>query len=364
MNKFIVASALLALSGCYEVVGPDPAASTSAPPPVDRCPVTPGAPLAVTGVRDLGTLDQPPRVSGRVASTIETHRGVRWVFAEVGLRGDPSDARTRLNAGLATPAHGEPARLVEALDRTGAPLEALAYQDGDRAGGGATGDAPLGLWPIAVAVPRADETLVFYGRWRLRGGFLNLGAEGVSIARYTADGAPMTRSANLLYAPGEPAYAPVAIDGDTVYLARCEVVNDFDAACRMARVARGAVESRAAYTYWDGAGWSRDAARATEMVRGANGFTMGYNRHLARWVAVYGEVLGNRMFVRTAARPEGPWDAPVLALTTPTPSRDNNYAMVSHPALSDPAGCSLVVSWFAPRGEAGGETHVAELSFR
>ena len=107
-----------------------------------------------------------------------------------------------------------------------------------------------------------------------------------------------------------------------------------------------------------------DAGRAAVMARGMNGFSLAYNRHLARWVAVYGEILGNRVFVRTAPAPEGPYGAATLAFEAPRPAVNNIYGVAQNPALSDPEGCSLLVSWYNPLGEASGEMRVTEVTLR
>ncbi len=161
---------------------------------------------------------------------------------------------------------------------------------------------------MGAGVPRGDSTVMFYGRWRLGRGFLNIRNEGVGYAVFTRDGAPMERRTEWASREGERVYLPLVTDGDTVYLESCNVVGSFDAECRIAR-----------------------STRAVVAVRGMNGFSLSFNRHLGRWVALYGEILGNRMFLRTAPRPEG---------------------------------CSLVVSWYSPIDEFRGTTRVAQVTLR
>jgi len=361
----LLLAASLPLSGCATAAGTAPDADVAVDAPDDqpsvRCPVSPASPLAIAATRPLGRLDQPARVVGRLGSTIETHLGPRWIFAEVGLTPTRGDARTRVNASMAAPVHASPTALQEPLDATDAPEEALVPRSEEMS---APGGDPLALWPTAIGVPQGATTAVFYSRWRLHGGFLNFSPEGVGVARFTADGVPLTREPTLLYGAGERAYLPVARQGDDVYLLSCTVVGQFDAECRMARAASADVARRTSYRYWDGATWTADAGRAAVMARGMNGFSLAYNRHLARWVAVYGEILGNRVFVRTAPAPEGPYGAATLAFEAPRPAVNNIYGVAQNPALSDPEGCSLLVSWYNPLGEASGEMRVTEVTLR
>ena len=68
---------------------------------------------------------------------------------------------------------------------------------------------------------------------------------------------------------------------------------------------------RDAWRYWSGAGWSPDAASASELFHGAPIMSVHFNAYLGAYVAVYSAPLSDDVVLRTAPSLSGPWSEPL-----------------------------------------------------
>lgn len=128
----------------------------------------------------------------------------------------------------------------------------------------------------------------------------------------------------------------------------------------LARVPRSRIAEAAAYTYWDGRGWSPDAAAAaslwprdqsTDLVGRLaafdNGVSVAYNPYLKKYLAV-GNVGFDKIGARTADRLEGPWSAPTTWIDCETiarPAVPVCYSPLQHPQLSTDGGRTLFLTF-------------------
>ena len=120
-----------------------------------------------------------------------------------------------------------------------------------------------------------------------------------------------------------------------------------DRKARVCRVEESRVDDPAAWTWWDGQGWSPKAAAAVPLFSGA-ATEMSVSPFQDGFAAVTSAPhLSPDIQVRTAPRPEGPWSLPVTVFTCPESGWKKGYfcyAAKAHPEL-DRGGRSLVISY-------------------
>jgi hypothetical protein len=115
----------------------------------------------------------------------------------------------------------------------------------------------------------------------------------------------------LLWSADRPAYGGSALRvGETVYVWGCKGADAFTSDCYVARAAASALASSAAYTYWNGAGWSPRPDDATPITQGGGVVSVRPDPGGARrLVMTYVPPLGGTVLARSAPAPEGPWSA-------------------------------------------------------
>jgi len=228
-------------------------------------------------------------------------------------------------------------------------------------------------WPLSAvkrSVGAVDRVTVFMGNVCL-GGALQIESRGVSVVEWDynpaspPNGQAITGSvvSDRLFTESEPAFGTAAVDGGNgfVYAYACDrppggsgLPNQYGP-CRAARVPAANVTTRSSWSYWNGSTWVLDnpaAATAMTMPVGVDGVTeapvssMTINRdpnYSDVYVMAYSPWPGftDRIYVRVATSPQGPWTAPVEVLL---PGCNQNvggntyycYAGTSQPALSEP----------------------------
>jgi hypothetical protein len=220
----------------------------------------------------------------------------------------------------------------------------------------APGETMVAWEASEVALP-GGASWVFYGRYLVRPGYLNFQGLGAGVARRSSPGQRPVRAASMLF-PTAPqfTFAAVLHEGQ-VHAYACRVEGFLDARCSLGRAPPERVDDRAAWTFWEGSGWTADVLRAVDVNRGMHGFTLTWNRHLGRWLALSGQILGDTASFRTAARLEGPWSEPVRAFTgLPAGDGHSDYNFAQVPELSSADGCTVVVRYDHPTSPTTAET--------
>lgn len=222
-------------------------------------------------------------------------------------------------------------------------------------------DGALTVWPSG-AWPLRDGTIDIYivyvygtgpfGYWigEVGLGRLHTGSMRVQIlARRLFDGTSGHRSQVV-------AALPVDLDGN----GRLRVLLELDDGEKLlSRVDPGRMAERAAYEYWDGAGWTADAASADplwpapgartpveELAAFESGAHVAWNGYLQRYVAIVNAGFA-AIGARTAERLEGPWTdvTPLLDCTAfAAPAVPVCYSAYQHPELSPNGGRTLVLT--------------------
>lgn len=220
----------------------------------------------------------------------------------------------------------------------------------------------LGVWEGSSAAALAGDSWVFYTRLRVRPGYLNFDGISAGVGLRAADGT-FTRVNDALFVAPEDAYTAAATTRDGYVSAfGCRVVGVLDAECRVGRAPVSRVSDRRAWTFWDGGAWSPNIARAAVVARGMNGPSMQWNPHVGAYVAAYGAVLGDDLFLRTAPRPEGPWSAPQRVFRgLPAGDGHNDYNFALRAEMSSADGCTLAITYDHPLSMTAVETRRVDL---
>jgi hypothetical protein len=289
---------------------------------------------------------------------------VHWVFGDTlygrtsGQPEHPADDWRSATHATASPSN--PWSLHDIADpSTGVPAQLLPYTAEELAYNRASGDPSrrYALWPSSIVATTGQQAQILYTKVLIQPGELNFQTVGVGVADLTADADTATR--DLAREPSGLVFggsgAVVDKAGQTLYLYDCWNRATFDYPCRVARVSvRGSdgtldwnrTKNRANYEAAVRAAdgtvtWTTDLAAATEVVNGSTtGWSVAWNPGLGHYLAVYNVPLSDRIQLRTAQRPEGPWTDPIDVFTGQTPSCPPgtllcmDYAAQQHPELA------------------------------
>ena len=339
----IFASALVTLAAC------DSGGSPSGPP-------------VVTSATELGPIEAPASVTARDAGiSARVGNQVFWLFADTIFNPASVDGTNGRSSTAAYAPLNAPRQTSEPTDANGAPAQAVPFTSQEAAYNAANAPTRIALWPGGI-LPTADGALSFNHKLIVRSGLFNYEHQGVEMATFQAGQTVGTRMGTL-FTPEEPLFlAPLVRDG-FVYLYGMIVI-DGSQGVGVARAPLADVRDRSAYRTWDGADWVptlSDAATLFKNVPGA--VSVLWNEHLGRYIAVHSFALSNRVVMRTAAAPEGPWSEPLTLFTGMTPTDGVNYAGEQHPELAEDGGQTIFVSYYQPLGFLRGQLHLVRVRF-
>lgn len=223
-------------------------------------------------------------------------------------------------------------------------------------GGFAVGDTGYVFYQKVTLSDYLDVTKVGTGVARVRVGEA---AERLSVHRYTEEPLLTWVAPNSDWGTG----ALVGTDG-MAYVYGCYERAAFDVGCRVARVEPEHVAEPDAYRYYDVDGdWSDRVERAAWLFSGASNLSGFYSAALRRYVLVYSEYLGNRVYAVTAPEPFGPFSAAV-ELTTGLAPREFWIGRVDvHPGLGSADGRRFVFGYATDAPAAPG-LHLVEAVLR
>jgi hypothetical protein len=325
-------------------------------------------PPRITRAREMGKLSLPASVTARdVGASALVGGRVLWTFGDTLLKAPAEDGERMRSNTAALGRVSNPLNLEEPLDAEGAPKPLLPFTDEEAQYNHGSGrpDERIALWPGSVVADGKGGGLVYYSKLYVRPGELNYEQIGVGLARVVAGETVAKRDPGLIFKAPEPAFdsGALVLDSD-VYVYGCTPDGSLDFPCLVARAPLARAKDRAAYRFWDGSDWTSDLGGARPVLRGpSSGLTVSRSDHLGRYIAVYSEIFSNRVLLRTAPRPEGPWSDPVEAYNGPAPPQGTNYAAREHPELARDGGRAIVVSYYHPTGSLTGEMRLVELTF-
>jgi hypothetical protein len=297
---------------------------------------TPSAPTPV-GAPVGNPLDGAERDAG--VSTVLRDGSVMWFFGDTLEHDQVGNLRYFVNNTAAWAAAGAPT--VTRDGSSGDQPVPFVAAPGDWCNG--EPDHPnSAMWPeSAVAIPQpdghTDRVVVFMSKVCLGDEFLEIVAKGMAVVETTYDvnakpiDVPVTGAVTQAdLALPAAAWGRGAFLGDDgfVYAYHCGSYPTQWGPCRVARVVPGSITASAAWRYWNGGSWSSAAswvsdpgsAAAMTAPDGVDGFslpvsafTITEDEEHDAYVMVYSPWPGftDRVHVRVATTPVGPWTAPV-----------------------------------------------------
>ncbi|HEX6075314.1 MAG TPA: DUF4185 domain-containing protein [Micromonosporaceae bacterium] len=347
---------------------------------------------SIRAVQDLGPVAWDHRILGRDGGlSARWGDDTIWVFGDTvmsvpGADGDQwadnssaitSDLDAVDGISLAQP------QGVEHLDAARLPTEYLPFSpweaefnhrnDPARCGAPGVGDCGTQyfLWPgPVVADPSRDRILFFLTSGRRHGAISGYQMWGSGLAVWDARTGRTTRPRQgpgagslasdhwTMFARHEIRYPTMAVTvGEMLYAYGCEDVGQFEFRCTLARVPLAQVLTRPAWRFYTGRGrWSPDSHGAVTVFNGSHSGSVFYNRHLGRYMVVYGFTAA---YYRTAPHPWGPWSRPARMFDTVPPARDFTYFVLAHPEYGD--GRVLYLTYTRPT-EFGWEVRLARVT--
>ena len=221
------------------------------------------------------------------------------------------------------------------------------------------GNDRVAVWPSGAVPTGPGTAAVFFARYHVVGP-VSYVALGWGVATVSVGDATATR---VLEMPGRPFGHPLLV-GRRVYAYSCERTEGIASACKVARAVLGRVAESDGWRYWNGARWSQRPKRATFVLSGPlGGLSVSWNAHLGRYLAVYNVPLSNRVAMRTAQSPTGPWSAPTTLFTgLDAPAGTFDYAGMEHPELAAERGRVITVTYYHPLGTWQGEIRRVEVT--
>ncbi len=255
------------------------------------------------------------------------------------------------------------------------PEQVAIWTDGDEALPMLPGPVPAVPLLPAAAVPASwtasvgsvvalndREALIYFGSYNI---FIP-GEAGLARIGVDEPASQLIHPAGQLFASwSEQAWKPVFSvgafvhddgEGAHVYVYAChpnpaepseQSGAERESPCRLARVALELAEDGAAYRFWSGEAWVADVASAAVVIdRVPSTLSVAYSEYLQKFLAVHTVALGNRIALRWADRPEGPWQPLGEVDTLPgSGPYASTFGAHEHPELRGPCHDVLYVTY-------------------
>jgi hypothetical protein len=325
---------------------------------------TPEPELVVVGARELGpiTTAEGVELRERGYSLYAFGRSV-WLFGDTRLS-IPDDQGASLRSNGWSHTHDLTgtdgiASFVTPIDAWGGPAELFAWTAEELAFNQTNTNVREVIWPLTgVRDDRLDRVLLFYEKLRVSEG-VQRAPIGSSIAVWTdLELGPVrpildagSEEPTLLFRSPEPPFGQAAlIVGEQLYAYGC--TDTLYRPCMLARVELAAVFERHAWRFWTGREWSTDVADAVAVIEADTIVSVGFNVHVGRYLAAYGERERDEIQLRAADRPEGPWSAPIRAFTADAAITD----VLAHPEFRRGGGQFEYLSY-----RVGAELRLVEI---
>jgi hypothetical protein len=328
------------------------------------CTVTSDEPVVVS-YEDLGPLTRPASVRAVAGGqTALVGSRVLWSFSEAFLAAPASNGDTWRStmAGLSAPS--DPLSLAYDLDPAGAPVELLPLDASERAFNAAHApDESLVVWPMGMVTVRDGSGLVYYAKIDAKPGYLNLASVSAGVAVVAPGQSVALRDPSPLFVAPEPQFGPGAnVVGDEVYVYGCTGGFAPKDGCKVARAPLDRARDRTAYEVWDGATWTHVLTQAVvvfDWVPG--GASVAWHPHLGKFLATYTEPFGDRVMMRSAPRPEGPW----TSATPMFPTIGNPvHSGAEQAVLAKDCGRDTVVTYYDEKGSFDGQIRAMRVHLK
>jgi len=231
------------------------------------------------------------------------------------------------------------------------------------------------LWPGPVVMDRErGRALVVYSKARAQQGNPRYRTVGSSLAVWPhPDSAlvrpvvrPGTEYPTMLFQGDEPLLGAGAIvDGGFLYL---YAVSPWRLSSRavIARAPLAQALERDAWRFCDEArNWTPDWKAAAYVMNGATDpFSVHWNAHLGKYLAVHGIPLGSGVAIQTADRLEGPWSSHRKIYGGLSSEKGTNHGSLAHVEFAREGGRIQYVSYFHQTGWFQGEVRLIEMTLK
>lgn len=319
--------------------------------------------LTIASVTEIGAIGKPASVAVRDGGASAIIGGkLLWYFGDT-IFSPASVDGTNLRANTAALANPtNPLVVSEPLDANGAPYQFVPFTPAEKAYNDSTGkpDERIALWPGSVIPDGKSNGLVFYAKWKIHPGALNYEFVGTGLAQVKKGKTVATRLSGLLFNAPEPSFGKAFILGSYVY-----VYGGVGNGIGVARVPLAQVRQRTAYRFWNGANWVTDVNQVQPILFYIpGGLSVSYNAYFKQYLAIHSGLFSQKVYMRTANAPEGPWSAPVEVFTGRTSASGYNYAAGEHPELVKNNGQTIFITYFNPQGSFKGELYLVEVKFQ
>ncbi len=311
--------------------------------------------------------DRSVWIYGDTVLTVEDELGDNWHHNSFSFT-DQLDARDGLGGFAEMPdAAGAPRHLIPPT-----PDEQL-FNDAHR--GDDCLEEPCGarwaVWPSdLVWDAQGGRALVFYTLIYAEPGAFNFRGVGQSVALWEVfDELPQrpvidasAEHPDLLFVEGEPSWGLGAnVEDGLLHVFACDEAGSGHP-CRLAQVAPADVLDRAAWRFWDGAGWSAELGDAAKLFEGAPIMDVSRSEHHGGWLAIYSPPLTHEIVARAAPALTGPWSQPTTLHREP--GEHAPYDVVHHAEFAEEGGRVQYLTYSRPTtGWFGTEFPLVRVEF-
>jgi Domain of unknown function (DUF4185) len=344
----------------------------------------------VLSVQDLGTIPTDADILGRDSGYSAQFQGYSvWLYGDTFLAKPNIGNFTLISDSWSYTSDltvkGGITGFQQPVDSTGAPTMILPETAPEQAFNAAHNsndcqEQPCGarwaLWPASVVVdPSSGDALIFYSLVSALPGSFNFQAIGSSVAtwqslkqqpqRPTVNPVVVAGHPDLLFSENEPNFGSASlVSNGTLYVYGCGLpTSGTDKGCRLARVNPANVLERSAWSFYSGNGnWTAQDSNAVSVFTGDNILSVAWNGYLQRYIAVYSALFSNKVMMRTAPAPEGPWSDEITAFTTMAPVQGNVYDAHAHSEYDANGGQMIYVSYSRATGSFTSEVRLVAIT--
>ena len=343
------------------------------------------ADVTVISTRDLGPLEQADVIQGRDGgySVLFGNQSV-WAYGDTILSEEGEDGSAWRNNTASWTSDLDASDGVtgfdQAEDALGVPREFLPRteeeEDYNLAHSGDACEDPCGareaLWPEDMVWDAArGRVLVFYTKIHGEPGEWNFWSMGYGIAEWVdfqtgpvrPEVRPGTDEPTLHWDADGPGWGAAAqVVDDDLYAWACDT-DMVSKPCHLARAPLADALDPDTWRYWDGDDWTADMDKVAKLFDGESQLSIHYNPTLDRYLAVYARWTDNRIYLRTAPAPEGPWSKEIAAFDAEPPlSGDFGvYCGMAHGEYMRDNGGIELVSYYRSTTDWHGEVRVVEM---
>jgi len=326
-------------------------------------------PLVVDSAREVGNIGAPQNVTARDGgASIRFGDRVLWTFGDTLYNPKAADGSNGRSNTAAIANHTTPLQTNEPTDNKGAPFPFIPFTTSEQQYNTAknNGEDRYAIWPSSIVPIDNDTAAVYFIKIKVNPGYLAYEFRGSGVAYVNAGSTEATRQGDLVFDENSSnfTYGRSSVrSGNTIYAYAC---TSAASSCTVARVNASEITNRSSYTFWDGSQWVSDIRSAAPVISGPYAmFSVSWNEHLQRYLAVYMPAFSRKVMMRTSLSPEGPWSSPVEAFTAQTPANgQSTYAGLEHVGLSKNNGRTLYISYYLPTGAFTGNLRLVEVNLK